>query len=683
MFFATALLAAAAAAAPPATPTPLALLDPAKGTVTFTWEQLRTGNAVVSIVNPNPAAQKAEADLAPFHPDAAQGRPLEWRQRHFSLDTPGFGVARVHLDPADAPAAAGGYSGFLTVTQAGVKAPVAIQIHIVGTSALPLPPKLTVTLTREIPFTTVFWSTDVRIPFIRGTLPRPAAAGLVGALTNDSGGWIGVHPAEEPKDQERVFRIDPPSEAGTYRGDLTFASGADKGVVTLTVLAQDLIFWPVLVIALGTLMAYGVKRYLGVRRIVLILREQEAELGGAFRKSEAQFSKDTSGKPYGAYTIHEAVDAKRREILDLLAKIEMSKLSSLDNNPDYTNALDRIQKLAAAIASWGAFGGELNRLSAALDAVRKAAPPAASQAPLKLDPLPRFFNDAQALLAGKTLRDIAELDPLRQKVDAAAVLAEGWKTALDQTLSVTESFNETQGDSGVRNQLIDLWRDLWQVNAQTDLDGVAKSGGEIDTVRHAVDHLAPKQRMAAPSFIFQPEITAGGVVAHALATHSPASDERRAELARQSIQFGDTLSILFAGLIALLTALNLYYVGKPFGTVGDYLTVFLWAARHEGRVGYSIRRIGQAHHARSGQRRGEPGACHAGGSRGMSHFQASDARRAISSPMASDAVAPGLGALSTCSASGRAISRKSCSSSPPGAIACARTPEPPGSRSSG
>ena len=47
------------------------------------------------------------------------------------------------------------------------------------------------------------------------------------------------------------------------------------------------------------------------------------------------------------------------------------------------------------------------------------------------------------------------------------------------------------------------------------------------------------------------------------------------------------------------------------------------------------------------------------------YAQAFEAICTISVPIASDAVAPGLGAFSTCSASGRAIKRKSCSNSPP------------------
>jgi putative ABC transport system permease protein len=54
----------------------------------------------------------------------------------------------------------------------------------------------------------------------------------------------------------------------------------------------------------------------------------------------------------------------------------------------------------------------------------------------------------------------------------------------------------------------------------------------------------------------------------------------------------------------------------------------------------------------------------------------------ISAPMASDAVAAGLGALRTCRALGRAMKRKSCTRSPSGAMAWARTPEPPVARSS-
>src|ERR1022692_3997335 len=58
------------------------------------------------------------------------------------------------------------------------------------------------------------------------------------------------------------------------------------------------------------------------------------------------------------------------------------------------------------------------------------------------------------------------------------------------------------------------------------------------------------------------------------------------------------------------------------------------------------------------------------------------ARRAtISSPIASDAVAPGLGAFRTCTALACSTKWKSCTNSPCGVMAWARTPVPPVSRS--
>lgn len=67
---------------------------------------------------------------------------------------------------------------------------------------------------------------------------------------------------------------------------------------------------------------------------------------------------------------------------------------------------------------------------------------------------------------------------------------------------------------------------------------------------------------------------------------------------------------------------------------------------------------------------------------GGAHPAAAAARVTTSSAIDSDAVAAGLGALSTCTAPGRSRNTKSCTRVPSGAMAWARTPAPPGSRSS-
>ena len=60
--------------------------------------------------------------------------------------------------------------------------------------------------------------------------------------------------------------------------------------------------------------------------------------------------------------------------------------------------------------------------------------------------------------------------------------------------------------------------------------------------------------------------------------HQPAADSRTTELLERRITRADLASTLFAGFIALLTGLNALYIGKAFGTLGDYVNLFLWAA---------------------------------------------------------------------------------------------------------
>ena len=294
---ATFLIVRIAFAAEPAPPSsPFVLLDASKS---LAWDDIREGSAALFLSNQTDKPRTAIASLTPFQPDTGVGAPLNWRQRRVALAIPAHDIARIPLLPASAPTAAGGHSGFLVVEETGQKSSPLIQpIRITATGAQPAVSKLTQTLTRLIPFTRAYWRTRIPIPFTSGPMPRLAAA----ALTNDSGGWTRVHwRGEAGKEQD--FEADPPDHSGTYHGDLAFAAGAEKTTVALTLLTRDLVLWPIVVIAIGTWFAYLVKRFLGLRRITLDLREQEAKLGEGFRRAQARFVTITAGKPYGAYDI--------------------------------------------------------------------------------------------------------------------------------------------------------------------------------------------------------------------------------------------------------------------------------------------------------------------------------------------------------------------------------------------
>jgi hypothetical protein len=58
----------------------------------------------------------------------------------------------------------------------------------------------------------------------------------------------------------------------------------------------------------------------------------------------------------------------------------------------------------------------------------------------------------------------------------------------------------------------------------------------------------------------------------------PANDDRRLAMLTKAISYGDWGSFILAFVIALLTGLNTNYLGKSFGTMQDYVVLFLWGA---------------------------------------------------------------------------------------------------------
>lgn len=579
------VLAASAADAPLA----LTVLDPSKSAVGFTWQQVRDGQAAITLVNPNKDPENATAELGPFHPDMSGGEPISWRESHFELEIPGGGVTRLPLTPVNAPTRAGGYSGFLVVNQAGQKSPQMIQIRITGTTGAPMVSRLTFTLTRVVPFLPVFLSLRAPVLMSAGALP-PAEDGLYGTLSNDAGGWIGLRRGGEWADGRALFEVYPaPPSDGAYKGDVSFASGADKSVISLTVLVRDFVLWPILVIGVGTWLAYLVKRYLGVLRITWSLRQQEAETSEAFAKSQAQFRRDTDGKAYATYSIAGPVKAMSDDVLARAKKLEASVFTSIDDrNPDYATATDEMQKLSAAVAQWATTGGELNKLADGVVAAQRASAQAEIEEGVEVSGPPKFVERAGELLRGKPLRTLAELDELRKNVADVSAVAGAWAEAVQNVSGITATFHslDLKGDDAkaIHSMLVDLWGNLWSVNTAADLESLTKFDGPIQQATNKVNAAKPVETRP---YSFTLGLTNRNLLRVAdlddlltKGAEMPAavSDQKRAELVRHKIQIGDREAAAFSFVVALLTGLNTYYIGKPFGTVGDYVTIFIWAA---------------------------------------------------------------------------------------------------------
>ena len=239
--------------------------------------------------------------------------------------------------------------------------------------------KQSVLILRRFPWGTS-WSAKLDIPIKRGSfLPAFTTGGRpVGVLQSDSGGmatvlWTGTTDDRQSKYPKASLLIEQLDRAGTYTGSIVLADekqgydGKASAPFELTVLVKDEIYWPIALIFLSVLIAFLVKRYLGVQRLIWNMGLEEASIGEEYREAERKFNAATAGTEYGRYSILKDLAKERDVILNSIANVSKSwGITSIDGNGDYKDASDRLIALHHALSEWGDLGEELAKLGKSL-----------------------------------------------------------------------------------------------------------------------------------------------------------------------------------------------------------------------------------------------------------------------------------------------------------------------------
>ena len=370
--------------------------------------------------------------------------------------------------------------------------------------------------------------------------------------------------------------------------------------MSLTVIAKDIIVWPLLVIGAGIFLAWLTKRYVGVVRVVWSLLKQEAELGELYKASQKQFSEAAQGKPFASYTIAKDVDGTRRSIVAVLEKLQKSWVTSIESNRDYKAAVVTLADLQQQLTAWGNFGDELQTLEQDLDNARSKID-GDQMIPRAANPdIPPFMAVAEKLLRGRELR-ASELTQIRQAVSSATLLCGIWGEVVVRAKGLTLRFSELQKNKVPETQreklasaetaLIGAWQHLWEVQSAGDLPVITSAGGDLDSAQIGLagieaDRARPStaSSLTVSSKMFLTASTSEGTPETSFesqfvdSAQLAASDTRRPGLLNRAIRFGDTGSVVLAVMLATLTGLSTNYFGKPFGTAQDYVVLFLWAA---------------------------------------------------------------------------------------------------------
>ena len=164
---------------------------------------------------------------------------------------------------------AANYAGVLAVTDDSKKtAPLRLPVWV-----KPVISKLAKTIYRASPCGNCFASGPVLDVPVNGT---DGKALFAGALRSDAGNIVKAHWRLQPTGPQLEF--DCPPASGTYQGEIPWGPPSAKTMLNVSLTASDVVIWPLSVILLGTILAFVVKRYLGLSRITLDLRRRDAEL---------------------------------------------------------------------------------------------------------------------------------------------------------------------------------------------------------------------------------------------------------------------------------------------------------------------------------------------------------------------------------------------------------------------
>jgi hypothetical protein len=590
---------------------PLQIMEPSSTALPFSWDQLQAGRATVSIWNPS-AQQEGSIQVTDFN---QAGQPAAFEviailpgNDSDRIKLSEFTITRFALKLKSTPTVSpspGVYSGFVVVRDvANATLPLTKQITIKVTSPQPAVSKFTTVAWRLVPFTRL-WCAQAHVPlkksdFIPSSSDYPIPIGFV---QKDTSGIASVFwdktesPSSRTSLRARLSIPDLPY-AGKYEGEVLFNKEENRsGAISLGVIAKDIAIWPVLVIAVGIYTAFLTKRYLSVLRACWMLRKQEASLGDLFRDAQRRFVEATRGTPSAAYSIAADVAQQRNAILALLSSVDKNRWTSdLTGNADYSKAVSSLQALQGEIVSWSQFGTELSSLAQRVSTLSTGIDHKVVIPATLTSREPAILAQAGNLLVGDVVQGAA-IDTLRKAVADATAFSQAWIGVNDRAKVITAEFVGLRGSDGlsdaqktildtVHDQLVSAWTHLWDAQSSADLGSILATGGDLDSAEVSLMKVesAREQRMvpssAALDFLqLQAPQTVAAKSSAAVVdiTHLPANDNRRYDLLAKAITLGDRGTAVLAFLIALLTGLNSYYFNKPFGTLQDYSTLFLWA----------------------------------------------------------------------------------------------------------
>lgn len=388
-------------------------------------------------------------------------------------------------------------------------------------------------------------------------------------------------------------------ETTAIRKDKSDGKTTDSVPVKLTIVAAHHFYYPVIVIILGIALYYSMQRYLGVLRKVLSLKQQVMELERDYSNADHDFKASAKGQAYVKDSIEKDFKTKCDESLIWIKQLNKdNRFSFNEQNPVYKNLLTRLADLQGVVILWKDLARTgLNALRDGLATIHIAH--ASRPNDSDLTKKPAAMLTAERLLLPKTAMNTDELKVLSKQMgeilpriskwmDQNSRAATSWEKL--QAITKAEDFSSIdtlqqdevkQAEKDARSQ----WRHLWtrddydpavvSASLETFADIIARWGVHVPSVSRFRLALDGTERPAYLVFNERFDMNKAAGIRSGKMEHT-VSPERSIKTLELRMLEWDVFYFAIALAVAVVTGLRELYFDKPFGSVRDYLAVFIW-----------------------------------------------------------------------------------------------------------
>ena len=623
--------------------------------LSFSWKQISESHAEVEIMNDGSTSYWITPELSELGLRNRTGDPIDTKVIEFYPSKIQLGPGtpakiRMRLVDRAIDLAADNYSGYLILKGTHVpenkneaeaaKFPDRFSreaVNLLVESSQPLEPlvgELTLYAYRVLPWPHKNWwicrngSIPIKNEHLENGLPSESIKTLSimqRAEKNDSHGIITLSGTTSELLSGRIgldLSLKGMDLPGTYKGEINL-NPYDKqtGVVKLTAIVSDMFAWPLLTLILGILVAAGVERLTTVILAFLRLKERLSLIEKRLNKT-GQGTPESPGAS-APFSTERAFQSKMSEIRNALKNLSLLTVDKLDDdNLQYKNIKDELDKLESQMSAWEGFETQLKDLRDALKRVE--AEPGQGPGIIKAEEKkPRFLSWACWLLEGREL-SLEQFVAHQEQTTKATELANDWVTLNEKAVRSYDYLEMLKKEylkgepeaeeqttigkdlKGINRKLIEAWCELWYARDAQELESHGTKA-ELDEVDQKISSLyyliIDKEKPGKPDSIKStrsPEddgklsvsnvselagvssIKGGtGVSRLNHLTRIPGHlmrMPRRAAAKSYSLMIRVSSMALFilSMLLSIYAGMEYVYFGKPFGTWQDYLRALTW-----------------------------------------------------------------------------------------------------------